>query len=52
MNRSILGVILLGVALLFGVQIIMERYFDERLELMVQTLAEIRIKSLLGNPWG
>lgn len=40
MKKKILGVLMLAVILLFGLQISMEQLFDERLELMTQTMAE------------
>ncbi len=40
MKKKILGVLMLAVVLLFGLQISMEQLFDERLELMTQTMAE------------
>lgn len=40
MNRRIIGVVIFGVALLFGLQITMEHFFDQRLRLMTETMAE------------
>lgn len=40
MNKKILGVVMLAVAVLFGLQISMERLFSKRLELMQETMAE------------
>ena len=46
MNKKILGVIMLAVALLFGLQLSMENLFTQRLSLMTQTMAETGAESL------
>lgn len=50
MNKKILGVIMLAVALLFGLQISMESLFTQRLSLMTQTMAETEAEVMRREP--